>query len=249
MDNKPPVDRSMFIPIFIGFASVIGICLVLFAARLGASRGDVQSTETATPVKYQLIGTEPGVALPTEAPLVTGLASDTPTATAILLPPTLTSTAAISTPIVQPRATNTSASASPTALVLNATYDDVDFILNYTGNWIAQSGVTGTYKNTLHISSTIGDSVQISFVGQKIHIVYQAGPSLGTVAIRLDNADFTLEQSEPTTGISEWESPVLVLSSHSVTITHISGGSVNIDAIEVIDLSTPTPTVTVTPTP
>ena len=125
----------------------------------------------------------------------------------------------------------------------------MDFILNYTGKWIAQSGVTGTYKNTLHISSTIGDSVQISFVGQKIHIVYQAGPSLGTVAIRLDNADFTLEQSEPTTGISEWESPVLVLSSHSVTITHISGGSVNIDAIEVIDLSTPTPTVTVTPTP
>jgi hypothetical protein len=249
MDNKPPLDRSMFIPILIGFASVMGICLVLFAARLGASRGNVQSTETATPVKYQLIGTEPNVALPTEAPPATGLVSETPTTTAIVLLPTLTSTAAISTQIVQPRATNTlaAASPSPTARVLNATYDDADFILNYTGNWLAQSGVSGTYKNTLHISSTIGDSVQLSFVGQKIHLVYQAGPSLGTIAIRLDSADFTLDQSASTTSISEWESPVLVLSSHSVTITHISGGSVNIDSIEVLDLSTPTPTLTVTP--
>lgn len=246
MDNKPPVDRSVFIPIFIGFLSISGICLVLFAARLGASRGNVQSGETATPVKYQFLATEPGVALPTDAPLATSISSDTPAPTLILLPPTLTYTAA-STQIIQPRVTNTLASASPTALVINATYDDTDLRFNYTGNWSAQSNVTGTLQNTLHISSTIGDSLQLSFVGQKIHIVYQAGPSLGTIAIKLDSADYTLDQFAPATLMSEWESPVLVLSSHSVTITHISGGSINIDSIEVIDLSTPTPTFTVSP--
>jgi len=247
MDNKPPVDRSIFIPIFIGFISVVGICLVLFAARLGASRGNVESGETATPLKYQYLGTEPGIALPTEAPPAAS-APDTPIPTIIDFPPTLTATVA-STAITLPNATNTPVTASPTALVLNATYDDTDFKFNYTGNWNAQSDVSGTFQNTLHISSTIGDSVQLSFVGQKIHIIYQSGPSLGTIAIKLDSADSTLDQFAPETLVSQWESPVLVLSSHSVTITHISGGSINIDSIEVIDLSTPTPTPTSTPTP
>jgi hypothetical protein len=89
--------------------------------------------------------------------------------------------------------------------------------------------------------------VQLSFVGQKIRFTYQAGPSLGTVAIKLDGVDFSLEQSATDSVISAWESPVLVLSSHLVTITHISGGSINIDSIAVLDLSTPTPTLTATP--
>jgi hypothetical protein len=253
MDNKPPVDRSVFIPIFIGFISVLGICLIMFALRLGAARGTVQSSETTTPVKYQYLGTEPGIAFPTDAPPATMvLETDTPTPapTLIFFPPTLTSTAIISTassPVVLPRATNTPATVSPTALALNVTYDDADFNFNYTGSWIGQSGVSGAYQNTLHVSSTIGDSVQLSFVGQKIRIVYQAGPSLGSIAIKLDTVDFTLDQFAPATLVSEWESPVLVLSSHSVTITHISGGSVNLDSIAVIDLSTPTPTLTVSP--
>jgi hypothetical protein len=124
---------------------------------------------------------------------------------------------------------------------LNVIYDDGDFKFLYTGDW-HQNTVSGTYQSTLHISSTIGDSVQLSFVGQKIRIAYQAGPSLGTIALRLDGADFVLDQSSADTVLSRWESPVLVLSSHSITITHVSGGSINLDSIAVIDLATPTPT-------
>jgi hypothetical protein len=248
MDNKPAFDRSVFIPILLGFASVLGICLVLFAARLGAARGTVQSGNTATPLKFQYLATEPGIALPTDAPPATRiLETDTPAPTPLFLPPTLTPTR-VSTRDNPPRITNTPATVTPTPLALSITYDDADFKFNYAGNWIGQSGVNGTYQKTLHVSSTIGNSVQLSFVGQKIRIAYQAGPGLGTIAIRLDSVDFTLDQSDPETLIGEWESPVLVLSSHSVTITHISGGAINLDSIAVLDIATPTPSLTPTTT-
>jgi len=243
MANKPALDRTFFIPILIGFVSVTGICLVLFAARLGASRGSVQGGVTETPVKYQYLATEPGIALPTAAPPGTATPTEIPTLEVIELPPTQVPTL-VPTLVVVPNFTSAPVTATPTVLALNVTYDDADFKFNYSGDWIGQSGVSGAYQSTLHVSNTIGDSVQLSFVGQKIRITYQAGPSLGAIAIKLDSVDFTLDQFAPATLVSEWESPVLVLSSHSVTITHISGGSINLDAIAVLDISTPTPTAT-----
>lgn len=252
MDNKTSFDRSLFIPIFIGIFSVLGICLILIASRLTVTRGQGITTATATSMKYQYLATEPAVVFPTEAASPTEPpATIAPTFDIIL--PTLTPRAikSPSTPkptIVQPFATITlTPTLSPTAQFLNVTYDDADFKFLYTGNWVAQNNVADTYQKTLHVSSTIGDSVQLSFVGQKIRFTYQAGPSLGTIAIKLDGADFALEQSATDTVTSTWESPVLVLSSHLVTITHISGGSINIDSIVVLDLSTPTPTLTSTP--
>ncbi|MEP6894399.1 MAG: hypothetical protein ABI986_02205 [Chloroflexota bacterium] len=269
MDNKPSIDRTFFVPIIIGFLSVLGICLVLAASRLGAARGNVQSGDTATPLKYQYIGTEPGVVLPAELPSPAELAETiTPTSapTIVLVLPTTTSlvtkpatrltpivtfvTTDVSTSVSNPVSTNTpTPTISPTAQFLNVTYDDTDFKFLYTGTWVAQNNVTGTYQNTLHISNAIGDAVQLSFVGQQIRFTFQAGPSLGVVAIKLDGVDFALDQSSPNSVTSVWESPLLVLSSHSITITHISGGSVNIDAIAVLDASTPTATATRTTSP
>ena len=254
MDNKTPFDRSLLIPISIGCFSVVGICLVLFAARLSTTRGNVQSAETALPPKYQYLATEPGVVFPTEissptespATIAPTFEISLPTPTPLAITSPIPSTPA-STDIVQPRSTNTlTPTISPTAQFLNVTYDDNDLRFLYTGNWDSQSGLAGTYQNTLHISNTIGDSVQLSFVGQKIRFSYQAGPSLGQIAIKLDSAQFALDEAAATTVINIWESPVLVLSSHTITITHISGGSVNIDSITVLDLSTPTPTLTPT---
>ncbi len=247
MENKPAFDRSLLIPIFIGFASVMGICLVLFAARFSAIRGAIQADATRTPVKYQYLATEPGIALPTDAPTPTALfETETPEPTLVLFLPTLTP-APISTQPPPLKLTNTPATISPTPLALSIKYDDADFKFNYTGDWIGQSGVNGTSQNTLHVSNTIGNSVQLSFVGQKIRIAYQAAPSLGTIAIRLDSVDFTVDQASSEIVIGTWESPVLILSSHTITITHISGGSINLDEVAVIDISTPTPTLTATP--
>ena len=247
MDNKSPLDRSIFIPVLIGIIAVFGICLVLVATRLSAAQATIQSDETNTPVKYQYLGTEPVVVTLQPLETLTPLPSFTlpPPPIIDIVSPTFTPPVAL-TSIGLPRSTATPTSNTATAQPLGATYDDADFKFNYTGNWIPSS-VDGTYQNTLHISNTIGNSVQLSFVGQKIRLAFQAGPSLGTIAIRLDSVDFTLDQSAPESITSEWESPVLVLSSHSVMITHISGGSINIDSITVVDLSTPTPTITVIP--
>jgi hypothetical protein len=262
MDNKTPFDRSLFIPIFIGFFSVLGICLVLVATRFSAARGNIQNTTTATPLKYQYLATEPEIALPTEITSPTEelstasptLAHGLPTSTQFTDISTVSSTALIlstsistktPTRFVPVAATNTP-TPSATAQFLNVTYDDTDFKFLYTGNWVSQSGVSDTYQTTLHISNAIGDAVQLSFVGQKINIAYQAGPSLGAIAIKIDDKDYALDQSATSTIISSWESPVLVLSSHTVTITHISGGSINLDSIAILDLSTPTPTLTPT---
>lgn len=259
MDNKTPFDRSLLIPIFIGFFSVLGICLVLFAVRLSAARGNVQSDATATPLKYQYLATEPEVALPTDIASPTEeTATITPTFQFVL--PTSTQSVGVatlsSTPLTLSTAVSTSKptatsfvgaaptntfTPSPTAQSLAVTYDDADFKFLYTGTWSSQTNITNAYQNTLHVSNAIGDAVQLSFVGQKIHIAFQVGPSLGAVAIKIDTVDFALDQSSTDTAISGWESPVLVLSSHTVTITHISGGAVNLDSIAVLDISTPTP--------
>jgi hypothetical protein len=245
MDRRPPVDPSLLIPIFIAGCSVVGIVLVLLALRLSASPGTIQTIPTDTPIKFQYLGTEPGIAQPTEAPPAEEpLATEAPTE--IFLPPT-TAISIEETPILL--ATNTLITTTVTVQPLGSTYDDADPKLNYTGNWIGQSGVNNTYRNTLHISGTIGDAVQLVFYGQKIRITYQAGPSLGTIAIKLDTADYVLDQSAIDTRSNEWESPVQPLVNHTITITHISGGSINIDSLVVVDISTPTPTATPTPTP
>jgi len=251
MDNKPPVDRSLFIPVIIAGFSVVGILLVLFALRLSATRGGIDDSITNTPVKFQYIGTEPLVALPTEA-----LPSTEETEPPATIAPTIDLGDFITLPVITVpvtstvppvRITNTSAAITSTNQPLGSSYDDADFTLAYTGNWIAQSGLSNTYKSTLHLSNTIGDAVQFTFFGQKIRMTYQAGPSLGIVAIRLDSSDYTLDQSATETRSGEWESPVLTLANHTITITHISGGSINIDSLVVVDISTPT--VTLTPTP
>lgn len=247
MENKP-IDRSLFIPILIGGLALVGIVLVLFVLRLNAARPLPPATPSPTPLRFQLLATEPGIVYPT--------AADTPTEapateiteffspTALLLLPTRTQSVFIPTSTLPPRPVNT---ATPTARGLGGIYDDADFTLIYSGNWSAQSGVSGVYGLTLHISSTIGNSVTFNFYGQKFRLNYQAGPSLGQIAIRLDNQDFQLTQAALETEAGEWESPVLTLANHTITITHISGGSINIDSLQVIDISTPTPSLTPTP--
>lgn len=246
MDRKPPVDPSLFIPIFIAGCSIFGILLVLLGLRLSASKGTIQTIPTDTPIKFQYLGTEPGFAEPSEASSVEPLPAMTEAPTEIFLPPTATIPIEETSLLV---ATNTPITSTVTVQPLDLTYDDADSLLMYTGTWIPQNGVNGTYQSTLHISGSIGDAVQFVFYGEKIRVVYQAGPSLGVVAIKLDTSEYVLDQSAAETRLSEWESPVQPLANHTITITHISGGSVNIDSLVVVDLSTPTPTATPTPTP
>lgn len=258
MDNQPSFDRGLIPPALIGIFSVMGICLVLLIYRYNTSQTVVSVTVTNTPFKYIFLGTEPAISTePAGEESVTATFSSeesTPIFTQappiILSPSTPPSTPGTPSPatIVVPNATLTLTSASTPPL--NAgTYDDVDFRLLYSGNWTSQTNVSGAYQSTLHVSTTLttpGNSVTFRFIGQEVRLFYQSGGSLGVVRVLLDTTQTLLDQSD--------DSNELVLTAtqagtHTVTITHLSGGSVNLDSVIVPLGLTPSPSATFTPTP
>jgi hypothetical protein len=132
-------------------------------------------------------------------------------------------------------------------------FDDTYFQILYSGDWVSQTNVTDAYQNTLHISFTVGNSASFTFVGEQVILSFQSGPSLGRISITLDGFPFEVDQSSGSTQLVDWQSAILVRGTHTIVITHLSGGSVNIDSITIPDVSTPTPTLTpnatLSPTP
>jgi hypothetical protein len=257
MDSQPTFDRSLILPILIGGFSVVGIVFVLLIGRSLNSPAEVPMIPSMTPFQYLFLGTEPGaltsVVEGSEIPPIEEPIEVTPTV--LSLPTSLaTSSNVTSTPIAvilrtststpSGLATSTSTLSSPVAA---NTVDDTDPRLDYSGSWVSQTSVSGAYQGTLHISNTVGSSVMFSFTGQEIRLFYQGGQSLGAIIITIDNVgEPPISQSQNQTGISEWVFDDLTAGTHSIVITHSSGGSVNIDSLVV---PTPTATPTRTPTP
>ena len=252
MNDRPPFDRGLLIPIILGVFSVFGICLVLILGRIAASRETVSPEDTPTQFLYVFLGTEPAVvsATPTEEEaeaVETGL-TGTPEETATELSFDLGTeqpTETKSSLVILATATQTFSSTS-TAPLNPGTYDNDDSHLSYEGDWNVQSGVSGVFEGTLHVSNTLGDSVTFRFIGQQIRIFDQSGSGLGTAEIVLDGVEFEVSQSDTSTRIVEWSSPVLINATHTVVITHLSGGAINLDQLIVPDVLL-TPTVSSTP--
>lgn len=244
MDNKPSFQRELILPILLGGLSVLGIGVVFVLGRLSDARYSAPPGASETPYRYIYLGTEPGLSTltpeATDTPVATATGDLTPLTT--LVPPT----EIISLPTRQPSQTPT---ASPTLASILSKFDDTYFELLYDGDWVGQSDVPDVYQNTLHLSFTINSSVSFTFVGEKVIVSYQSGPSLGRISITLDGIQFEVDQSSTSTQLVEWQSAVLVRGTHTIVITHISGGSINLDSITIPDISTPTPTVTATMTP
>jgi hypothetical protein len=249
MDNQPSFDRGLLVPVFLGVFSVFGICLVLVLGRLGASRAGVTVEETATPFHYIFLGTEPAVVSETPEEESSGEATNTPRVTPTEFDP-FDSTTPIPTQTESSLVVLSTLTPSPvsssTAPLNPGTYDDTDSHLRYDGDWIVQRGVSGAFQSTLHVSSTLGNSVSFRFIGQQIRLFYQPGSGLGTIRIDLDGVQFELDQSDDQTVISEWSSPLLINGTHTLEITHLSGGAINLDQLIVPDVLL-TPTVTSSP--
>jgi hypothetical protein len=259
MDNQSPFNRDLIIPIIIGGISVIGIIAALLIGRSLSSPAEVPLTPSSTPFEFIFLGTEPAITTPlVEGSAIATLPEDSFEPNPVVPSPapnrTVTSTALVLRTNTPGGSPTSNSGGLPTSTVASGavadTYDDTNPRFEYSGNWISQSNVTGAYQGTLHISSTIGDSVTFTFTGDEIHLFYQAGPSLGTLAITIDGAGpppFSLAQSE--TQIREWVYELDTSGTHSIVIQHFSGGSVNIDSLRVPGGPTPTPTRTPTPTP
>jgi hypothetical protein len=107
-------------------------------------------------------------------------------------------------------------------------------------------------QNRTHYTSPphSGNSVTFRFIGNQIRIFYQPGGSLGQLAILIDGQtpdDSPINQSN--TSARELLIDDLTNGTHTVVLTHLSGGSVNIDQIIVPEVAaTPAPTSTATAT-
>jgi hypothetical protein len=244
MENKPSLDVAILIPIAIGIFSVFGLCLVLLLGSIATSRNASESLETATPFDYILLGTEPGVstALPDEE--MTAAVTKTPTR---FSPPTRVPVRTFTPEIESTKPSVIAATRTPTtastAPLNPGTYDDGDSRIAYSGAWIPQVGVPNAENNTLHVSSTLGSTINFRFIGQQVRLFHQASPSLGTMRVVIDGLQIDVDQSVDE---DEWVSALLINGTHTVTITHLSGGSINLDYVIVPDVLL-TPTVTTTP--
>jgi hypothetical protein len=247
MDSKPQLDRSLLFPASIGILSVIGICFILLIGRINLLREPAPVTPTETPFKYIYLGTEPAIVTPSPEETESNLsATPSPSNEEPVSPKTPTSRPLPSLVVLATATRRPFATSTPTPTPSTNTFDDTDFRLIYSGNWISQTNVSGAYQGTLHISTTLEDSVTFTFLGSQLRYFYQAGPSLGTVTIAIDGLGYTIDQSSTTTQVREWISGALPKVNHTVVLTHTGGGSVNLDSIIIPGPATATPTITQT---
>jgi hypothetical protein len=254
MDNQPSFDRSLLIPIGVALFSLLGICIILVGGRIASSPGEVEVVPSATAFEYMFIGTEPvDGELPTEAPTEASTEApivlepttnpDVPTVSSPVIFPTNTLASIITlAPVVTPNTptkTPTSAFAAP---FNSGTFDDTDSRFVYSGSWRAVPGTS--FDTTLHVSDTIGNSVKFLYYGNELHVFYQVGPSLGTIRLTLDQTSYAPQSlNNSTTARYEWILAPNTISTHTVTVTHDSGGSVNFDGI-IVSVIPVTPTST-----
>lgn len=140
--------------------------------------------------------------------------------------------------------TQTPASAAPPPLN-SGTYDDTDPRLIYSGSWVNQTGVPGAESGTLHVSQTIGNTITFRFIGDQIRIFYQPGTGLGFMTAVIDGDPYDPQNQSVN---SEWAITGLSNATHTVTLTHSSGGSINLDQVIVPDITPSTATATATAT-
>jgi hypothetical protein len=148
----------------------------------------------------------------------------------ITLPPLL--------PTNTPSRTPTSSFVAPFS---DGTFDNTDNRFVYSGNWERQTSVPGAYQNTLSVSGTLGNTVSFLFIGNELRVFFQAGPSLGTIRLTLDSTSQDMSQSNANTQRIEWVLTAPSAGTHTVTISHLSGGSINFDGI-IVPRVLPTPT-------
>jgi hypothetical protein len=278
MDKQPSFDRELLLPILVGGFSIFGIIIILLIGRLNASRASVDVIETETPFKYIFLGTEPLNSTGSPEASGTELATDLPLESPTPLSPETTSTLGTPAPgtptLGTPNGTaspgfppnsgtgppingTSPAGASPTTTFASGppplnpgTYDDAHPALGYSPAWSPQTGVSGAFEGTIHVSTSLGSSISFRFIGRELRVFYLSGASLGEITIAIDGQSSTVDQSDLSSG-NEWISNPLTNNTHTVVITHLSGGSVNLDQViipEIGPTGTPTSTPTRTPT-
>ncbi len=131
------------------------------------------------------------------------------------------------------------------------TYDDRSLDIQYSGSWVTQK-ISGNYLNTEKYSRVVGSTAQMTFTGESISVLYRSYPTLfGNMEVRIDGAYVaTINQRTPKTIYkNRWSSGNLGAGTHTLTLTHMTGTYVTLDAIIISSPPTATPTASKTSTP
>jgi hypothetical protein len=157
-------------------------------------------------------------------------------------PPTVTPTASrTSTPTNTQTPTPTMTQRPPVGY---GTYDDRATDIQYSGAWVAQA-ISGNYLNTEKYSKSIGSTARMTFTGENVSILYRSYPTLfGNMEVRIDGVyAATINQITPKILYrNRWSSGNLGAGIHTLTLTHLTGTYITLDAIIVSNPPTATPT-------
>lgn len=218
--------NSIFIPIAISIFSVTGIILILLNVYFEQPNTSAEATPSPTPFKYLLLATETGVPDPSEIrPTETIYTPPPPTEAELSVESSNTDSPPTNTPLGV-----TSAPTIDEALIFTeGIYDDIDERIMYEGDWVNEI-VETAYGETLFVSTTIGDTASFTFIGTQLQIAYLEDASLGVVIVRIDEVEYSLDQSSG----SEWLSPELPFGEHSALLIHESGDVILLDYINIL---------------
>jgi len=243
METKKTTGLDLLFPIILGTFSIAGILIVLLLGTGNKNNQNIPATNTSYSFVY--LGTEPGIStltpVNTSTAIILSTSTLTQTSVVTLRPNTSTPSSTSSGPTSTVAPTSTA-----TIPFVQSKLDDNSPVLIYSGGWSAETNVGGAHQGTLHVSSTVGNTVNLTFMGQQLTIGYQPASSLGRIMITIDGLSFEVDQSDA--NYSAWSSQLLIVGNHTVIVEHLSGGSVNLDYVTIPDVATVTPSATATST-
>ena len=229
MQPRPSFDRTLLIPIVIGVVSILGIVWLFLTSGLRETLSAPTAVPTAIPFDASSLNTQAASFYPS----ATSTLDETPPTATETLPLPVTST------LITESHPTASATPTPDRVQLLATgrrYDDTDPNIAYDQFWTAlkNSSTVNAYKGTIHTSNGVGNEASFRFTGKAFLLGYQRGVNFGTVTVLIDGEPYRFHEQDFSL---VWRSPQLTPGDHFVRIIHESGESVNLDYIEILDLS------------
>jgi hypothetical protein len=120
-------------------------------------------------------------------------------------------------------------------------YEDNANLFEFSGIWVDFPATPASGEN-LHYSATIDSGVSFNFSGNQLRIIYTGYLNRGIMQVYVDGIliGSINQYASEVSWRQSWTSPLLESSdSHYVELRHASGAVIDIDAIEVLDVTPP----------
>lgn len=235
MPPRPRFDREHLIPIAVALVSILGVGWIFLTNYHSESPIPPTVEPTAIPFDFGQFETWTPPASSAAPTLEETLPTITETSPAVYPNPPAEPLPSAGTVITEspPVLSATPAPDQPPPLPAGK-YDDTNPNIAYDRHWIIlkNPGTKNAYKGALHVSGSIGSEASFRFTGKQFFIGYQRGKNFGTVTVMIDDQPYSFhEQAFDLL----WRSPQLSPGTHSVSIVHESGESVNVDYVQILE--------------